>query len=130
MADLPGRSTPPVKHRSLEHHYTKYVDMYYITLADLLADLTPQWSMDPMNTSTPNTFICTTSYWQIYPPIEHRSHEHQCTKYIHMYYLILADLLADLPPNSAMHYGMYIMDVFGSHFGFSKKRWEFAFIFE
>ena len=65
---------------------------------------------------------------------------------------ILADLLADLPPLQTSHgqdefkFGrstaqnkqqqfQYIMvyilwDVFGSHFGFFKKRWEFYFISE
>ena len=44
--------------------------------------------------------------------------------------LILADLPADLLPPPKMYHGIYIMDVFGSHFGFFKKRWEFPVISE
>ena len=40
----------------------------------------------------------------------------------------LADLPADLPPNAS--WDIYYGDVFGSHFGFFKKRWEFPFISE
>ena len=36
--------------------------------------------------------------WQIYPPIEHRSHEYHYTESVDMYELILADQVADLPP--------------------------------
>ena len=129
LADL-----PPNWHRSHEHHYTKYIHMYYLILSDLLADYfwiirevinqlalwslvrcnpldtpstpkhppnkntdfnsessylpcftcnmdvrvhigrlrgrsTPQSSIDPLNTTTPNMLICTMSYWQIYWPI-------------------------------------------------------------
>ena len=47
---------------------------------------TPQSSIDPLDTTTLNMFICTTSYWQIYwqiypPTIEHRSLECHYTKY-------------------------------------------------
>ena len=38
------------------------------------------------------------------------------------------DLLADLPPNCII--GYILWDVFGSHFGFFNKRWEFPFISE
>ena len=38
------------------------------------------------------------------------------------------DLPADLPPKCIM--GYILWDVFGSHFGFFKKRWEFPFISE
>ena len=38
----------------------------------------------------------------------------------------LADLLADLPPKCIL--GYILWDVFGSHFRFFKKRWEFPLI--
>ena len=38
------------------------------------------------------------------------------------------DLQADLPPKCIM--GYILLDVFGSHFGFFKKRWEFPVISE
>ena len=41
---------------------------------------------------------------------------------------IPADLLADLSPKCIM--GYILWDVFGSHFGFFKKRWEFPLISE
>ena len=41
LADLLADLPPPIKHRSLEHHYTESVDMYYHILADQVADLTP-----------------------------------------------------------------------------------------
>ena len=44
---------------------------------------------------------------------------------------ILADQWADLPPTSVQCImGSHLWDVFGSHCGFFKKRWEFAFISE
>ena len=49
VADLP----PPIKHRSLEYHYTKSVDMYELILADQVADLPPKLTTDPLNTTTP-----------------------------------------------------------------------------
>ena len=43
---------------------------------------------------------------------------------------ILADQLADLPPSVQCILGCLLWDVIGSHCGFFKKRWEFAFISE
>ena len=41
---------------------------------------------------------------------------------------ILADQLADLPPKLQCIMGCILWDVFGSHCGFFKKRWELAII--
>ena len=77
--------------------------MLELKLADQVADLPPQLSIDPLNTTTPNTLICTTSYWQIYwqiypPPVDLSMDLWQ----FYCFELILADevadLLADLPP--------------------------------
>ena len=40
---------------------------------------------------------------------------------------ILADQLPDLPPKLQCIMGCILWDIFGSHCGFFKKRWEFAF---
>ena len=43
--------------------------------------------------------------------------------------LIVADQMADIPPHTVQGImGCILWDVFASHCGFLKKRWEFAFI--
>ena len=64
--------------------------LYEIFLADQVAYLPPlQSSIEALNPTTPNQLIGTSSYWQIkwqiYPPINHRSLEHNYTKSGDMY---------------------------------------------
>ena len=74
-------------------------------------------------------FYCLKSYWQmkwqIYWQIYPSWYWHLVVKNGNFTFM-----LADLPPSMQCIMGCILWDVFGSHFGFFKKRWEFAFISE
>ena len=110
MADWP-QPPPPIKHRSLENQYTKYVS-YIAQCIYTHGRLTPppgQLSIDALNTTAPNLgdlphppsiehrmlwiplHHTWQIYWQTYPPQSSIDALNTATPN-------LADLMADLPP--------------------------------
>ena len=90
-----------------------------------LSDGPPRQSrIDALNTSTPNLADKRTlANW---PPkrIKNRCLDYHYTKLGNQTYF------GRWTPPNAMYHGIYIKGLFGSHFGFSKKRWEFPVISE
>ena len=120
-----GRSTPHIMHLVAKNGNCRFV-LLKLILADELADLPPSRSASSSEWSFLISIVkahAGRSNWQIYPLVLTSSGQEW--------------QLADPPQVCQQIYppvqcimGYILWDVFGSHFGFFKKRWEFPFISE